>query len=246
MSSQSRLDAVELVAGHQGRRPGRWRAPAGGHSSGSASTQPPDHGLVPSRRSSGTASSTRSAARSTSPAASACRTAGSGSPASSYQSLARRCSSGESSGRSASRCAAGRRRTGGGSGTSVAGRRAGPGTGCGGPATRASARSPVAPVTASHSGPVSRSRIAVSSRKLRTLVGLPVEDLLDEVVDDVPVVAGEPGDERATGRRGPQRQRGQLQRGDPALGPGAPARRRRPRPGRDRSRREVGAPSPRR
>ena len=51
------------------------------------------------------------------------------------------------------------------------------------------------PVTASHSGPLSRARIEVCSRKLRTSLGLPLQDLLDEVVDDVAVVAGEAGDE---------------------------------------------------
>ena len=35
------------------------------------------------------------------------------------------------------------------------------------------------------------------------VVGLAVQDLVDEVVDDEPVVTGEAGDERRTGRRGP-------------------------------------------
>ena len=52
------------------------------------------------------------------------------------------------------------------------------------------------------------------------VLGLPVEDLVDEVVDDVPVVAGEPGDERGRVVAAPQRERGELQRGDPALGAG--------------------------
>ena len=102
------------------------------------------------------------------------------------------------------RCAA-RQRRGGGSGTSA---------GCSSRGTTnrfARSRASSIPcrsrrrrrgLTASHSGPVSRSRIAVSSRKRRTSAGCRLEHLLDEVVDDVPVVAGEPGDERRTGRRG--------------------------------------------
>ena len=45
------------------------------------------------------------------------------------------------------------------------------------------------PVTASHSGPVSRSRTEVCSRKSRTSLGLALQHLLGEVVDDVAVVA---------------------------------------------------------
>ena len=74
------------------------------------------------------------------------------------------------------------------------------------------------PVTASQSGPVSRSRTDVRSRKSRTSVGLAGQHLLGEVVDDVAVVAGEPGDERAGVVAALHRQRGQLQGGDPALG----------------------------
>ena len=138
--------------------------------------------------------------------------------ASSYQWLARRCRSATSSGRSSSRCAAGRRRTGGGSGTSGGCRRAGPRTGWPGPGPPASPCRRGSPVTASHSGPVSRSRIEVWSRKSRTSLGLAAQHLLDQVVDDVPVVAGEAGDEAGDVGAAPQRQRGQLQRGDPALG----------------------------
>ena len=78
----------------------------------------------------------------------------------SYQSLARRCSSGDL--RRAARRAgapAARRRTGGGSGTTGAGRRAGRGTGCARSSASSIALPPSRPVTASHSGPVSRSRI---------------------------------------------------------------------------------------
>ena len=79
---------------------------------------------------------------------------------------------------------------------------------------------PVVSVTASHSGPVSCSRTAVSRRNLADVGGLAVEHLLDEVVDDVPVVPGEAGDEQRRVVTAAQRERGQLERGDPALGAG--------------------------
>ena len=44
------------------------------------------------------------------------------------------------------------------------------------------------------------------------------QHLLDEVVDDVPVVPGEPGDEAADVVAPPERECGELQRGDPPLG----------------------------
>jgi hypothetical protein len=53
----------------------------------------------------------------------------------------------------------------------------------------------VSPVTASHSDPVRRSRIEVVSRNRRTCSGCRSRDLVDEVVDDEPVVAGEACDE---------------------------------------------------
>ena len=92
---------------------------------------------------------------------------------------------------------AGRRRTGGGSGTTAAGRRAGRGTGWPARARRACAWPPARPVTASQSGPVSRSRIDVAQQEVPDVGGLAGQHLLGEVVDDVAVVAGEPGDERA-------------------------------------------------
>ena len=49
------------------------------------------------------------------------------------------------------------------------------------------------------------------------MVGLPCQDLLDQVVDDVPVVAGEAGDEAGDVGSSLHRQRRQLQRGDPPL-----------------------------
>ena len=85
--------------------------------------------------------------------------------------------------------------------------------------SRSSIALPVdSPVTASQTVPVSRSRMDVRSRNRRTSLGLPVEDLFDEVVDDEPVVAGEPGDERLRVVTAPERQCGQLQGGDPTLG----------------------------
>jgi hypothetical protein len=49
-------------------------------------------------------------------------------------------------------------------------------------------------------------------------VVLLLQHLFDEVVDDVPIVAGEPGDEGCRVVPAPQRQRGELDRGDPPLG----------------------------
>ena len=96
---------------------------------------------------------------------------------------------------------AARRRRGGGSGTT--GGWSSSGTRNRLPRSSASsiALPPPCPVTASHSGPVSRSRMEVCSRKSRTSVGLALQDLLDEVVDDVAVVAGEAGDEAAASSR---------------------------------------------
>ena len=74
-------------------------------------------------------------------------------------------------------------------------------------------------MTASASGPVNRDRIEVFSRKSRISGGLAAQDLLDEVVDDVAVVAGEGRDERGRVGSALQRQRGELERRDPALGP---------------------------
>ena len=48
--------------------------------------------------------------------------------------------------------------------------------------------------------------------------GLALQHLLDQVVDDVAVVPGEPGDEAGDVVPSLHRERGQLQRGDPALG----------------------------
>ena len=49
--------------------------------------------------------------------------------------------------------------------------------------------------------------------------GLALQDLLDQVVDDEAVVAGESGDEAGDVVTSLHRQRGQLERGDPAFGP---------------------------
>jgi hypothetical protein len=73
-------------------------------------------------------------------------------------------------------------------------------------------------VTAAHRGPVKRPRTEVSRRK-PDVVGLPVQDLVDEVVDDEPVVTGEAGDERAGVVAVLERQGGELQGRDPPFGP---------------------------
>ena len=132
---------------------------------------------------------------------------------------------------------AGRRRRGGGSGTSGAGRRAGRGKV---PALQRlehlAAPGRLGDGVAERAGEPVEDRRA--EQEVADVVGLAVEHLLDEVVDDEPVVAGEPGDERATGRPGP------AARARPAAGRrssprcGRRARRRRARPARARSRRE--------
>ena len=50
---------------------------------------------------------------------------------------------------------------------------------------------PVRPVTASHSSPDSRSRIEVSSKNPRTSLGLELQHLLGQIVEDVAVAAVE-------------------------------------------------------
>ena len=76
------------------------------------------------------------------------------------------------------------------------------------------------PVTDAHSGPVSRVRIDVARRKSRISGDLVLEHLVGEVVEDEPVVAGELGDERRRVVTALHRQRGELERSDPTLGPG--------------------------
>ena len=56
------------------------------------------------------------------------------------------------------------------------------------------------------------------SRKLRTCSRLTLQDLPDQVVDDVAVVAGEAGDEAGDVGSSLHRQRRQLERGDPSFG----------------------------
>ena len=58
----------------------------------------------------------------------------------------------------------------------------------------------------------------VCSRKRLDPVGLPSQHLLDQVVDDVAVVAGEAGDEAGDVVAALHRQRRQLEGGDPPLG----------------------------
>ena len=64
---------------------------------------------------------------------------------------------------------------------------------------------------------LSRARTDVSSRNRRTALGLALQDLLDEVVDDVAVVARELLDEPADVVATLQREGGELQGGDPAF-----------------------------
>ena len=61
------------------------------------------------------------------------------------------------------------------------------------PRSNASSRSlpPGRPVTASHSGPFSRSRMAVRSRKSQTAAGWRLQHVLRQIVHDVAVVTGE-------------------------------------------------------
>ena len=80
------------------------------------------------------------------------------------------------------------------------------------------ARPPSWPVTASQSEPFSRLRMEVWSRKAPDMLGLTLQDLLDQVVDDVAVVAGEAGDEAGDVVSALHRQRRQLERGDPPFG----------------------------
>jgi hypothetical protein len=60
--------------------------------------------------------------------------------------------------------------------------------------------------------------VLVVGQLLLMRAGLPSQDLFDEVVDDVPVVPREPGDEAGDVVSSLHRQRGQLERGDPAFG----------------------------
>ena len=50
------------------------------------------------------------------------------------------------------------------------------------------------------------------------MLGLALQDLLDQVVDDVPVVPGEAGDEAGDVVSPLHRERRQLERGDPPFG----------------------------
>ena len=74
------------------------------------------------------------------------------------------------------------------------------------------------PRTASQSGPDSRSSTEVSSRNVRSSLGLPVQHLLGQVVQHVAVAAGELRDEPLDVAAPLQRQRRQLQPGGPAFG----------------------------
>ena len=75
------------------------------------------------------------------------------------------------------------------------------------------------PDTASHRGAVSRSRIAVSSRKASDSFGQAGQDLISQVVGHMPVVAGELVDEGAVIGLVPERQPDQLHPDGPPFGP---------------------------
>jgi hypothetical protein len=72
-------------------------------------------------------------------------------------------------------------------------------------------------VTALQRGALSRSRIDVPSRKLRTC-GLTLQDLFNQVIDDVAVISREAGNETSDVVSTPHRERGQLECGNPPFG----------------------------
>ena len=96
---------------------------------------------------------------------------------------------------------AARRRRGGGSGTTGGGRRAGPGTGCRGRAPPAWPCRRSWPVTASHSGAAQPVEDGGLQQEGLDRVGLPLQHLLDQVVDDVAVVAAKPAMKPASSSR---------------------------------------------
>ncbi len=77
-------------------------------------------------------------------------------------------------------------------------------------------------VVAAGDGVAQRTAQPIENRGLNKEIphtfGLPIEHLVDQVVDDVAVVARESGDEPGDVVAALHRQRGQLQRGDPAFG----------------------------
>ena len=171
---QPALDPVELVpvASSAPTYADAEHRPDPDHVVGQRSSQPRSVASCRSLRSAGTASSTRSAARSKS----IVRPSRAGWPRPARRSRRTRRSPAGAARHDVRRLArpagpAARRRRGGGSGTTGAGRRAGPGTGCPAPAPRAWPCRRAWPVTASHSGPLSRSRMEVCSRKPRTSSG---------------------------------------------------------------------------
>jgi hypothetical protein len=84
-------------------------------------------------------------------------------------------------------------------------------------------RQHVAAVGAAGDGVAQRAREPVEDSGVQQepadRVGLVLQDLLDQVVHDVPVVAGEPGDEPRGVLTSAEGERGELQRGDPPLRP---------------------------
>ena len=80
-----------------------------------------------------------------------------------------------------------------------------------------------AAVVAAGDGVTKRPGEPVENRRVQqefaNRVGLSLQHLLDEIVDDVPVVPGELGDESTDVRPTLHRDRGELKRSDPAFGP---------------------------
>ena len=210
-----------------GSTPCRWRAAVGGGRRRRAARPASRAGCGPGVVGAGRPGRARRGRRCArwSPLAIACRTASASSPCSASHRLAAACSSrdpvGVPGGQTGPQA---RRRTGGGSGTTGARRRAAT-TNRFSRSRASSIDCPSArPVRASHRPPVSWSSTEVSSRNARTSSGCRVQNLLDEVVEDEPVAAGErldePRDVPPVGGAGmgPGRQRGQLQPGRPPLG----------------------------
>ena len=74
------------------------------------------------------------------------------------------------------------------------------------------------PVTASHKRAAQPIQDRGLQQEVPDVVGLTLQDLLDQVVDDVPVVAGEARDEAGDVVAALHRERRQLERRDPPLG----------------------------
>ena len=82
-------------------------------------------------------------------------------------------------------------------------------------------REHAAPVVAAGDGVTQRPGEPVENRRVQqeaaNRIGLVLQHLLDQVVDDVPVVPGEPGDEAGDVVAALERERSELKRGNPPL-----------------------------